>query len=230
MVETKRYARINDLATPIATSPAATAWALRNVFAPMMLSGGGGGQGPASYQIIGNEIVNPLMKCKFTWYLNWNSIRATQVNYSSVALNVYLVAANDQTLNQTESFVDASGIANLDIFYNASGYNPTFNGNNVKVLARWRRLVTPDQTAVAAVQGYHVVRGSMRYRWKRKITFEDFATIPAEGGPGASSFVRGWNYYLVVGSALWGNLTAGAGVLESRPVCYFDQFMYYKDP
>lgn len=229
LAETKRFARVNESASVLPTTTAATQWSLRHMFTPLYF---GGGQGVQSFQFIGNEIVDPYVKMKFSWYMNWNQIRITPTNYATVGLNVVLVACNDQTLNIAGSnFVNASTVSNFDFFYNPDGYNPTFNGNNVKVLAKWSRMVSPDQVGVAAVQGNSVVRGRLKYRWRRKLTFEDQATIPTTGGPAVASNLRGWNYWILTGFRVYSNLAAGAaGIPDAVPQCLMDTYMYYKDP
>ncbi len=233
LAETKRYARVLETASVLPSTTAASQWSFRHVFAPLAapFSTGGAGQGAASFQFVGNEIVDPMLKLKFSWYLNWEQIRRTVANYGTIGLNVALVAMNDYVTAGGTSFINAATIGNFDWFYNPDAYNPTFNGNNVRVLKKWSRMVTPDQLGPTAVQGNQVVRGRLSYRWRRKLTFEDQNVVPQFGGPAVSPILRGWNYYIITGYRGFGNWGGtSAGVPDAFPQCIMDSFLYYKDP
>lgn len=226
LAETKRFAIINEQLTPLAVAGpiANNFWSYRPVFSPLT-------NGFLSGQVIGNEIVDPLLKCKFTATFNWNDIYyANSNNYGDITLNVYLLASNDDFVNTTFSQI-ISGYPQ-DWFYQIDGHNPTFNGNNVKVLRKWRRRVSPDTLmGTAVIQGTKVVTGSLRYRWKRKLTFEDrVGTVPAAGPqPTREVALRRWNYHLVFGirsKANWPYSTTATSI----PLVTMDSFLYFKDP
>lgn len=219
LVESKRFSVINENFFGVVPNNLSTQWAVRNVFTPL-------NQGNSSYTIVGSEIVNPMLKVKITGKINWGGLASdTAANYDSVAMTVYLIACNEQYVAQTPT--NFSTISpNPGWFYQPNGYNPTLNGNNVKVLKRWRRKVNPDQ-ASGVIAGRTTVTGSMKYRWRRKLTFEDSATIPGTGGPDSVRMLRGWNYYLLVGTQVNTNYVSA---LTAPPLVILDTFLYYKDP
>lgn len=221
VAESKRWAQINE--NTLANQPTAngTQWAIKNIFSQLAT-------GTTSFQIVGNEIQNPLLKCKFICRADFGLLRADNaLNFATVGFNVYLIAMNDQFLGTSGSFVNLSTLSGIDVFYQQSGFNPTLNGNNVKVLKRWHRKITPDQTTVASAGGIVTISGSMKYRWKRKLTYEDLSVIPGVGGPARAGVLRGWNYYLLVGTQVNTNYTSS---LTAPPLIVMDTFLYYKDP
>lgn len=231
LCETKRHAVINENATPTPLNGNVTQWSFRPVFVYPQF------QGSTSYEVIGSEILNPLMKCKFFWFIPWSSIIGTTGadvgRYATVAMHVYLIASNDQATNATfTNYSQQTGTSNqFNWFYQQDGYMPTFNGNNVKVLKKWSKLIHPDQIATTNTPiGNLVIPGRLSYRWKRKLTFEDSGTVPGTGGPQSLRVLRGWNYYLVTGFRVAGTSLANAPIPGAYPNCVLDTFLYYKDP
>lgn len=222
LVESKRFAIINEGYNNILTS-APNQWTIRNIFAPL-------GQGVTSSAIVGSEIVNPLLKLKFTCKVDFSSLQAGRPkNYGTVAFNVFLVAANEQFRSNTGLPV-AYGSLTPDPgwFYQTNANRPTLNGNNVKVLKKWSRRVTPNQVVAGGSQGIVNLNGSMKYRWKRKLTFEDEAGVPSTGGPQSSKILRGWNYYILVGTGV--NTDYNDLPVDQYPTVAMDSFLYFKDP
>jgi len=228
MAETKRFTTINESMGPFANAGpyGASYWAFRPVFSPLVNGAGNG-------QIVGSEIAYPLLKCKFTCTLLWNDIfTANSNNYGTVTFNFYLIATNDEYVNtQFAPFPSSTYPETGNWFYQPDGHNPTFNGNNVKVLRKWRRRVTPDQVTGTGVviQGPQVITGSLTYRWKRKIKFEDTGIIPGTGAPNRDLALRGWNYYMVAGVRTNGVMNFSTNN-NSLPLFKADSFLYYKDP
>lgn len=213
---------INELFTVTPITATATQWFYRSVFSPLNV-------GTASYTMIGSEICNPMLKAKFTWAINWNAIRdGDSSRYGSIGLNVFLVASNEQSTNTSVALYPDSTFGINNWFYQNSGYNPTLNGSNVKVLKKWHRQISPDQLSTAPLVGFNIVTGKLKYRWRKKIHFEDAASVPDIGGPASTRVVRGWNYYLLVGYRISNAL--GPSVGANYPTCSMDSFLYYKDP
>lgn len=227
LAETKRNATINELATILPATNAATQWYYRPVFSVLE-------QGTSSHTIVGSEIQYPMAKVKFHWTIDWNAITGStpdNARYGGVGLNVMLVASNDAVASVLFDLYPNNSLGINNWFYQSNGYVPTMNGNNVKVLKKWSKIYNPDQlnfTGGASKAGISVVRGKLQYRWKRKLTFEDSATIPDTDGPISSRILKGWNYYWLVGFRT-PTLLAGAP-LQAFPTCYMDSFLYYKDP
>lgn len=225
-VETKRYAMINDQVTyGIISTLQNSFWMARNPFALLP-------NGIDSWNVVGSEILDPLLKLKFTFDVNWNQIFTTNSNnYASIALNVYLLASNDDdvaTSSWTNVFVP--GTEQYNWFYQPNAYIPTFNGSNVKVMKKWRRVVRPDNLmGTGTVQGLQVVAGSMKYRWKRKLIYEETQAINT-GGPARDTVFKGMNYFVVVGVGTRAGLGTTTVTSGSLPKCTMDTFMYFKDP
>lgn len=221
VAESKRFAVINE--NTLANQPTnnATQWAIKNPFSQLAT-------GAASFQVVGNEIQQPLLKCKFVCRADFGLLRADQpLNYGTVAFNVMLIACGDDDIG-SNTWSNLSALSGVDFFYQPSGYYPTLNGNNVRVLKRWHRKIHPDQTTVSTAGGLVTITGSLKYRWKKKLTYEDAAAIPGVGGPTrAQERLRGWNYYLLAGTQVTTNY---ASSLTAPPLIVMDTFLYYKDP
>lgn len=219
--ESKRFATIN-VGYPVNSNGQATQWFVRNVFAGSL------GQGTNSFSVIGSEIQHPMLKVKFVFRVPFGSLNGDNPqNLGTVSLNMVLLATNDQigNLSDIPTQYGLSPFNALNWFYNTDGHKPTFNGNNVRVLKRWQRRTNPQ--LVTANGPTTLVRGSFSYRWKRKLTYEDVATVPAAGGPASSNILKGWNYYLLMGYAL---PNSQISVLGSAPSINMDSFLYFKDP
>lgn len=220
LAEAKRFAILNEDYTLLQSTNANSQWFLRNVFSPL-------GQGTASFQIVGNEIVAPFLKLKFSFVVDFGRLRGDNAsNYNTVGLTVMLIAANEQhSITAPMSYGNLSG--NPHWFYSNDGYRPTMNGNNVKVLKKWNRQITPPVNNTGTMEGARVVNGTLKYRWKKKLTFEDLGPPPTTGGPARASVLRGWNYYILVGTGVFASYTSA---LSAPPDCYMDSFLYFKDP
>lgn len=221
LCETKRFTVVNEPASGNSTVvPNNYYWMLKNIFG--QLSNAGANQGVGNYQIVGSEIVNPLMKVKFQWQVPWQNMYAASAgNYQTVALCVMLVSSSDDLVANT--FTSAVGFTETnDWFLQAYPFRITMNGHNVKVLKRWMRTVSPDQIQSGTPIGSAVVKGKMTYRWKRKLRYQDSAgvnTLP-------QNVLSGPNYYLMTSWATNVNVAGTAAV----PNCQMDTYLYYKDP
>lgn len=223
LVESKRFAVINENALANTPTNLSTQWAVKNIFS--QLNGGAN-----SFNINGNEIQHPLVKLKFLFRADFGALRADNAaNYGTVAFNVALVASNDTSFpaGTVQQFTNTSLISGFDMFYQPDGYKPTFNGNNVKVLKTWHRKVHPDQVSGTGT-GSVTITGRLKYRWRRKLTYEDSAVVPGSGGPSREPLeLRGWNYWLLVGSQVTTNYVSA---LSAPPIAIVDTYLYFKDP
>lgn len=222
MAETKRFAILNEVYSPAPPTNGSTQWYYRNIFAPL-------DQGFSSWRVVGSEIQRPYLKIKGRFEIWWDRIIADNpLNYGYVSCHVMLVAANDALANTTPSSYGLSS-SSLNWFYQIDAQNPTMNGNNVKVLKKWSKVIRAQQVASGTVAyGRTLVNMSLKYRWKRRLTFEDSGAIPDTGGPTSARILRGWNYYILVGYGLGNNL--GNVTNFGWPYIRLDSFLYYKDP
>lgn len=232
-VETKRHAIINENWSATFLSLAnqwGTAWLYANVFSFF-------GTGAQSWQVVGNEIVNPLLSVKGRIWADWNAIRQINsvVGVQDITVTLYLVASNEQMIVDNPTIVNPGGTGVNDVpwFYQANGLHPTLNGNNVKVLARTRRRLRPDLPVTAipatAVSGTSTQTFRLKYRWKRKLTYEDIpAAVPPPGGLSRSGTLRGYNYFLLM--AINVPQQHNASALGTAINVSLDRFVYFKDP
>lgn len=232
LVETKRFAIVREqylwAANPTTRN---YSWTYRPVFTPLDL-------GTTPYSMIGSEILDPMIKMKFTFSWAFDSIFSDNPsNFGTVHMRVYLVSSNDESLTigggvgivSPTAYPQVGGSSDPGWFYQPNMDITTLNGNNVKVLKSWYKKFTPTPTfrgttepAVGKVQ----ISGKMQYRWKRKMVFQEAATIPSSGGPSPTRTLRGNNYFILVGMGMWAQQIGVANL----PVCYVDSFLYYKDP
>lgn len=229
LCETKRFAIINELLTPLPINGSTSQWFYRSVFTPL-------GGGYTSFTIVGNEIVAPLLKVKFYFGVPWHRLvgntNGYQDRYEAVGLNFMLIATNDQDVTSGVVRNYPNTVYDIDNwFYNDNGIQPTLNGNNVKVLKKWHKTVNPEVLGQneGPPYGVKLYNGRLSYRWKRKLTFEDVpGAPPGTGGPQRDAILRGWNYYLLVGYKV--NSLSPTVSTYSNPFCIADSFLYYKDP
>lgn len=232
-VESKRHAIVNENwgSTFLSLANAfGTSWQYVNVFSFFST-------GAQSWQVVGNEIVNPLLSVKARVWVDWNAVRQINsvVGVQDVTLTLYLVASNEQNIidNPTYITVGGTGVNDVPWFYQANGLHPTLNGNNIKVLARTRKRIRPDlpQAALPAttVSGTSTQTMRLKYRWKRKLTYEDIPQeFPGAGGLTRSSVLRGWNYFLLLGTNV--PQRHNASLLGTAVNVNIDRFVYFKDP
>lgn len=236
--ETKRYVILNEQFGKPATSGLNFAqWAYRNVFSGIP-------QGPFAYQRLGSEIQSPLISCNIRATVNWNEVASynTSFTFFPVRCCLYLIALNDAIVSTPglPDNYDYTSSSGSQIFYTADSLMPRLNGNNVKVLKKWSVLFNPPAYALVANSGPSSLAfsfggiqtkcGKLRYKWKRKIGYEDTGIVPSIGGPASGGATRGWNYYLLGG---WvGQANRGVSGTPAYPLgrILVDSFLYYKDP
>lgn len=233
LAEAKRFSVINELFTPTYATPLVSQWTLRSVFAVIPTAISSLSNANSSYNRVGSEIVDPLLKLKITGRVDWGQLGGTG-NYRSLYMHVYLIATTDET--NTPGIVTNYDFSSGDPgwFIQTDAARPTLNGNNIKVLKHWRRRLTPDQGVYPVVSGQTTnflavggqdVSGQMTYRWKRKLTYQDATPSLTPNFPSGSQ-LRGWNYYILAG---WG-VTGPSVVSAARPQILIDSFVYFKDP
>lgn len=230
--ETKRFAILNENYTlPVTATSQSSAYAYRNVFSPLV-------QDVTSFGVVGSELYPRILslniKCLVRWSDNyqWNNLTQGVV---PVKFHVWLVASNEQFSAATPARYDYQATNNPGWFYQPASTMPRLNGNNLKVLKSWHKIVNPPSlvqgSGSTAVSAMTTVTGKMKYRWKRKITFEDTNTLATNQlGYISSPITRGWNYYILAG---WSTPVAqDVGTLKSYTpgIIIVDSFMYYKDP
>lgn len=241
--EAKRFSDINRTVFGIPPGAINQRWMFRNIFAT--LPSATGGVGSHSWTVVGNEIVDPLMKFKCTWTLPYGGTIIDGNNfYGTEILHVYLVAANDNAETVQDGapppntliwsqYPAQFGSDDIGWFLNQDGFKPTLNGNNCKVLKKWTKRYHPEiqfqrhSSTDTNVYGNGAIQISMsgKYRWKRKLTYEDNAFADIDANFLRSGVLRGWNYYMLVG---WG--APGTLSVVAQPSCNLDMFLYFKDP
>lgn len=234
--EAKRYTTLNEV--PFGVSPVGSTnykWVYKNVFAP--LPSANGVTAGSSWAIDGNEIVDPLVKLKITWRLNYASIISSSPAYSSQYVYVYLIACNEQVSatvppsNTWTTYPIQYSSDDPGWFLQQLGTRPTLNGNNVKVLRKWSRKYTPDEMYVPADAvifgiGQPTLNMNCKHKFRGKKTFEDQVFADTDSNFLRSAILRGWNYYWLMGWA-----TGGASLAPAQqPVAGVDSFTYFKDP
>lgn len=226
------------------TSAVAFRWSYTNIFSAIPVASGTGAG--SSFASIGNEIVDPLLKFKAVCRIPYGlTLLDNSNNYGTIQFTVLLVAANDFA-STTASGGPTPGNINFTTypalfdtadpgwFLSADPFKPTLNGNNVKVLRRWTKKYHPEIQfeAFATGDSLRYTNGTIqfsiegKYRWKRKLTYEDNVALQAGANFPRAGYLRGWNYYLLCGWGAPGNIVTSNG----QPQMNLDRFLYYKDP
>lgn len=220
-------------------------WMYRNLFSS--LPAPNINNASTSYVVVGNEIVDPMLKFKATFAIPYANILASEAAlvYGTICCYVYLIAANDFTGAVGNGAPPPGSIAftpypgqyseaDMGWFLNQDPYKPTLNGNNVKVLKKWSKRHHPEThlervptgTVTTDARGIVAINIEGSYRWKRKLTFEDNPFGDSDANFPRAGTLRGWNYYLMLG---WGAPSV-ITLSNSQPQCNMDTFLYFKDP
>lgn len=242
--EAKRFTSLGFDANPATDygAPRRFRWTYKNVFSG--IPSAAGGSAGASFSLVGNEMVDPLAKAKFSFSWNYADILAARNYdaYGTVMGWVYIVATTDQLETTGFTQYPAQGSStDPGWFMNQDPYRPTLNGNNCKIVRRWRIQHQPVNLAPTALTstGQTIITTSFsgagtiiknltcKHRWKGKKTFEDFTQTANPGNANyfRSTFLRGWNYYWLVG---W--TVPEVVPFAQAPAIINDQYLYFKDP
>lgn len=235
--EAKRYTTLNEIPIPPLVGDTNFNWGYKNVFAP--IPSANGSAAGTSWAIEGNEIVDPLVKMNLTFYLNYNAIvnAINSTAYGPTYMYVYLIACNEQVAgtvppsNTWSRYPTLYSATDPGWFLNNDPTRPVLNGNNVKVIRKWRRKYNPDEMVVegtAAINafGRPTVDFRCKHWFRGKKTFEDQVFADTDSNFLRSAVLRGWNFYWLVGYGIaTGNLTAA-----QQPLVRADTYTYFKDP
>ena len=77
LAEAKRFSVINELFTPTYATPLVSQWTLRSVFAVIPTAISSLTNANSSYNRVGSEIVDPLLKLKITGRVDWGQLGGT---------------------------------------------------------------------------------------------------------------------------------------------------------
>lgn len=232
LAEAKRFSVINEDFNPSYLTSVRYRYTVRNIFFPIPVASGA--NAGSSYAREGSEIVDPLLKLKWTFRIFW-PLLFQNGNYGSVYFHVYIISTNETYTfpgGAVSVYPDLTPSNDPGWFIQVDGVRPTLNGNNIRVLKAWHRKVSPTQLMLGAASGVtpntfgnQDISGSMTYRWKRKLTYEDSSPAAAPNFP-SSGLLRGMNYYILCGWSMTGTTLPTA----ARPDMRVDSFLYFKDP
>lgn len=187
--------------------------------------------GPADNQIIGNEIIDPMVVIKLNVTVNWGvfNISTWVPGPPTIQVDVCLIACNEQFNAPVPRLTSVSEDNSLFIRHPDEYHLHQFNSQNVTVIKRKRLRFSPKSIVTSAVIGNSVETKVTKLvkRLKGKKQYE--ATINASGTYTQTGYLKGWNYYVLVITTAAGN-TTGTGTLPVNPIrCVGDTYMYYKD-
>lgn len=243
--EAKRFTTLNELPIPPVPASVTFRWAYKNVFAP--IPSGNGAAAGTSWAVEGNEIVDPLVKMKITFRLNFSNQIAGLLNgaYTTNYMWVYLIASNEQVTgllppsNTWTNYPVQYASDDPGWFLTQNPQRPTLNGNNVKILRRWSRKYTPDElfaiadaTSTLNVQGLGRPQINMncKHRFRGKKTFEDAVFGDTDSNFLRSAILRGWNFYWLVGWGIGPTAEFSPIPTTNQPSVSCDTYTYFKDP
>lgn len=243
--EAKRFTSLGMEGNPTGSFGAARSfrWTFKNVFSgiPRAADASAG----TAFALVGNEMVDPLAKMKVTFSFNFQDLLAAR-NYDAYGTAVgwvLLVAATDQydpaPGGGFRQYFTQAASDDPGWFINQDPYRVTLNGNNCKLIKRWRVQHQPEILAPIALTstGQTIITTSFagagnilktitcKHRFKGKKTFEDYNVANASGNYLRSTFLRGWNYYWLIGWSHPANVIA-----DQSPYIVTDQYTYFKDP
>lgn len=224
-VETKRNIVLNENYTRIIGTGFNSQYAYTNIFANLSVTG----QGAAQNQYEGTEILDPLFVARISFDVHWGVMQAagTTGSYAGmvpVFLHAWVIAVNDQLTANVPTVTPA------EWFTSALAASVQMNGNNVRVIKHWSRMVNPPSIPFSvgspptAATGTTCVRHKMVCKMKGKKEFEENASLVPQ------PYLRGWNYYFVQGYGFPKGFLPSGTTYSAAVDCWADRYLYFKDP
>lgn len=186
--------------------------------------------GSGDNNIVGNEIIDPLVVLKGTVRIDWGPITLSTGNIPTYRVDVTLIAVNEQFLSTGTARITSIAEDNtLYVRHVSSNLRWQFNAQNVTIIKRKTMMFTPRMLPFAGtttptaleLRPFKVVK-----RLKGNKEFE--SDITAAGLVVPSPFLKGWNYYWVVSSACSNQV--GTAIVGGNPLqITADRYMYFKD-
>lgn len=241
LAESKRVSVVNEqYALAIPAGGVQYAYAYRNVFTVVP-------SGFQSYSLIGNELVDPMLKLKFTTSVPWDVIQASSVatasafRVPSVYFHIWVIASNEQVaLSSTPTALPTIGSStDPGWIMNPWSATPHLNSNNCIVL-KHKRIIhhppMPNNNATGPNTAYPrtTKTGQILIKMRGKKVFEDLPDVVVSVRDQIEltrdTALLGWNFYILAG---WGTpyetrnaYAAYPGIVDLK----IDSYLYFKDP
>lgn len=192
-------------------------------------------QGVTQNSLVGDSFNDPMFVAKMQFTVNWNAVAANLVPATNVApsicLRAWIIACNDQYTNTISPIPVGSTSTTVDWFLQDRAFRARMNSDACTVVRSWSRVVSPPDIQFGtpvAPNGLYTYRHAMKKKWKGKKSFEPFSpTQPNQ----ISAYLKGQNYYFVVGWGLPDGTFSLANPVANNPVqIYCDRYLYFKDP
>lgn len=226
LAESKRFFTYNLLFTTAGVIPvgdSGTDVFIMNALAPPT-------PGAQANQLIGAEILDPLVALNYTVSVEWGLFNGvlSQGTLPRVRVDLCLVAINDQYGGTTAPRL-LTPIEEDEIFLKAAGPNQRwmFNGQNLTLIKR-KRLVFNNKSisTFPAATTVELKTGKIAKRLRGKKEYEQ-AINPQTGAIQMRDYLKGWNFYWLVVSNFAGIVSAQ---IPRNPITVqVDRLLYFKD-
>lgn len=226
LAESKRFFTYNLLFTtagPLAVGDQGTDIFVMNALAPPT-------PGVQSNQLLGAEILDPLVALNYTVSVEWGLFNGalTQGTLPRVRVDICLVAINDQYGGTTTPRVLAA-IEEDELFLKAPSPQQRwmFNGQNLTMIKR-KRLIFNNKsiTTFPAATTVEVKTGKVAKRLRGRKEYEQ-AINPQTGAITMRDYLKGWNFYWIVISNFAG--VVGTQIARNPLTVQADRLLYFKD-
>lgn len=182
---------------------------------------------------MGNEIIDPLLVLRGAIEINWSALATAANATPTVAIDIYLIAVNDDTSIVNPRSTTTGEDAALWIRYPDGRFTSQMNTQNVTVLKKKKmrfspRNLVPVQAGSTFYAQLETRNFKMVKRLRGKKQFE--TAVQNVGQPVAvpQTWLKGWNFYYVITRST--NTAWSSATVVSPVRTFVDRYVYFKDP
>lgn len=226
LAESKRFFTYNLLFTsagPLSTGDGGSDLFIMNALAPPPT-------GTGSINLIGTEILDPLVALNYTVVVEWGLFNGTiqQGGLPRVRVDICLVAINDQLGGTSSPRVMTQAEEDEWFLKGVNGQQRwMFNGQSITLIKR-KKLIFNNKniTTFPSATTVEVKTGKVAKRLRGKKDYEQ-SINPANGAITQRDYLKGWNFYWIVLSNFAG--VTSAAIARNPVTVQADRLMYFKD-
>jgi len=183
--------------------------------------------GTGDLNFIGNEILDPFHVLRLSVQVNYGTLLGEVGAVPTLVVSAYFIAVNEQFPNTVTPRI-TSGVEDTTLFvrHPDGNFRWQFNSQNVTIIKKKTiRMSGREITSVAGGTTVDTRTMKLKVRLRGKKQYEQ--AVSTGGVLTTSEYLKGWNYYWVVVSALTNTATAAT---PANPIRISgDRYLYFKD-